>query len=163
MYSKTSFYVLIILIGFGFISCKSKTSSNDAIQGIPSGSLSDFIQNPVSAYGTDTVNIAKIQFEENIFDFGTVNEGEIVEHEFVFRNTGKQPLIISTANSTCGCTVPEWPRTAIDPGGTESIMVRFNTTGKPNKQSKPVSIFANTYPNETKVFLRGNVKPKQEK
>jgi hypothetical protein len=145
-----------------FVGCQANSNSDDEIKGIPTGSLSDFVQNPVSASGTDTINVARMDFSEPVFDFGTVDEGDVVKHEFSFTNTGKLPLIISTANSTCGCTVPEWPKEPIESGETASVMVRFNTLGKPNKQTKPVSIFANTYPNETKVYLKGYVKPKQE-
>lgn len=122
--------------------------------------MSDFIQSPVSAEGIDTANVAKMAFDQPMHDFGTVDEGEIVEHDFHFTNSGKKPLIISTANSTCGCTVPEWPREPIEPGAAGKITVRFNTNGKTLNQTKPVSIFANTWPNETKVYLKGKVKPK---
>lgn len=162
MHLNISFRFFLFSCAILIIGCQAKSSSEDEIQGIPTGSLSDFVRSPVSATGTDTVNVARMSFAEQVFDFGIVDEGDLVEHEFSFINTGKLPLIISTANSTCGCTVPEWPKEPIEPGESASVMVRFNTLGKPNNQTKPVSIFANTYPNETKVYLKGNVKPKQE-
>jgi hypothetical protein len=162
MHFKLSIQIIVISCAIFYVGCQASSNSGDKIKGIPTGSLSDFVQNPVSASGTDTINVARMDFSEPVFDFGTVDEGDVVEHEFSFTNTGKLPLIISTANSTCGCTVPEWPKEPIESGESASVMVRFNTLGKPNNQTKPVSIFANTYPNETKVYLKGHVKPKQE-
>jgi len=121
---------------------------------------SDIIRNPVSANEPlDTVNVAKMTFEEPRFDFGEVQEGEVVEHVFEFTNTGQSPLIINSARSTCGCTVPEWPKEPIPPGESGVINVRFNTKNKKNKQTKPVTITANTYPTTTKVFVTGFVNP----
>jgi hypothetical protein len=120
----------------------------------------DIIRNPVSASEPlDTVNVAKMSFEETQFDFGEVDEGAVVEHVFNFKNTGKTPLIISSARSTCGCTVPEWPKDPIPPGAGGEISVRFNTQNKKNEQTKPITITANTYPKTTKVFISGFVNP----
>ncbi|HKK78476.1 MAG TPA: DUF1573 domain-containing protein [Phaeodactylibacter sp.] len=122
-------------------------------------SNADMIRNPVSAEEIDTVNMAKISFEEDTYDFGTIVEGKIIEHTFKFTNTGKAPLIISNARSTCGCTIPKWPKKPIPPGEMGEIRVRFDSKGKKNAQNKPVTITANTYPNTTRVFLKGNVTP----
>ena len=125
------------------------------------GSISnaDMIRNPVSAEGVDTVNVAKISFEEETYDFGTITEGKTIEHTFKFTNTGKAPLIISNARSTCGCTVPKWSKKPIPPGEEGEIRVRFDSKGKKNAQNKPVTITANTYPNTSRVFLKGVVNP----
>jgi len=80
---------------------------------------SDIIRNPISAdQPLDTVNVAKMTFKTTSYDFGTVKEGAEVKHTFVFENTGKAPLLISDARSTCGCTVPQWPKNPIPPGET---------------------------------------------
>ncbi len=122
------------------------------------GKISSIIRNPVSANKVqDTVNVAKMTFTEKNFDFGTVKQGEKVTHVFEFTNTGRIPLLISDARSTCGCTVPEWPHEAIPPGEKGSIKVVFNTAGKHDQQRKPVTITANTYPSETVIQLTGFV------
>lgn len=121
----------------------------------------DIIRNPVAADGTmDTVNVAKLSFEIEKYDFGKVNEGEIVYHVFEFENVGKVPLLIRDVRSTCGCTVPEWPETPVAPGERGSISVKFDTTNKYSEQSKPIIITANTYPATTRVYLYGYVEPR---
>lgn len=116
---------------------------------------------PVDEYGRpDPSKLAALSFETNVFDFGTVKEGEIVEYEFRFTNKGKAALIIYDARSSCGCTVPEFPKDPIPPGDTSMLKVRFNTDGKTGKQVKTVTVQANTYPAESKLSLTGEVQPK---
>lgn len=98
-----------------------------------------------------------IEFEETNFDFGTIKQGDKVTHVFKFRNTGNEPLIISNAKATCGCTVPHWPKDPVPPGGTGEIEVVFNSRGKSNKQNKKVTITANTNPPQSFVYLKGFV------
>lgn len=100
-----------------------------------------------------------VSFAETEFDFGTVDAGEIVSHEFEFTNTGSEPLIISNAKGSCGCTVPKWPKDPIAPGASGKIMVEFNSKGKKNKQNKKVTITANTEPAQTFLYVKGDVTP----
>ncbi|HEY4652089.1 MAG TPA: DUF1573 domain-containing protein [Pontibacter sp.] len=102
-------------------------------------------------------NAPVMTFKETVFDFGTIKQGEVVNHTFTFTNTGKEPLIIENASASCGCTVPEWPRTPIAPGKTGEIKVQFNSTGKFAQQAPMVTIRANTEPNITQVSLKGTV------
>lgn len=142
-----------------WFACQSDNSSGvKEIRG--NGPNSELIRNPISAdQPLDSNALARITFEEVEYDFGEVREGVIVEHDFVFKNTGKVPLSIVEARSSCGCTVPEWPKDPIPPGGKGKIKASFNTEGKPNEQKKLIYITANTYPNETSVILKGRVKP----
>jgi hypothetical protein len=102
-------------------------------------------------------------FEKQTHDFGTITEGEEVTREFSFTNTGKTDLLISTANASCGCTVPEWPKEPIPPGGKGIIKATFNSEGKSGKQNKKIVITANTKPELTEVFLEGQVNPAPQK
>ena len=156
-----SFFLLLLLFG----SCQNQTTRNnpESLQEYKGSEndLSAIIRNPVSAQGIDSVNVAKITFAEDVFDFGSVREGEEVVHLYRFSNTGKVPLLISDARSTCGCTVPEWPKGAIPPGESGEIRVKFNTTNRPGTQRKPVTITANTYPRMTKIWLQGMVESRE--
>ena len=155
--------VLVSLLMFAvLLACQSeKSQEGKQLESMQSdGKISSIIRNPVSANKpVDTVNVARIVFEEKVYDFGEVDEGAIVKHVFQFTNEGNVPLLISDARATCGCTVPEWPKEAIEPGASGEISVEFNTLKKRNQQVTPVTITANTYPAQTKLQLRGFVQP----
>ena len=99
-------------------------------------------------------------FSEESHDFGTIEEGELVEHIFTFTNSGESPLIISNAAGSCGCTVPEYPKDPIGIGESGQIKVKFNSSGRPGMQNKTVTLTANTYPTETILSIKANVTPK---
>ncbi|MFN3381638.1 MAG: DUF1573 domain-containing protein [Runella zeae] len=103
--------------------------------------------------------LPKFEFAEDIknFDFGTVREGQEVEHRFKFKNVGDFPLIINNVSASCGCTIPQWPREPIGPGEEESILVHFNSKGKEGQQLKTVTIFANTNPATSEIQFKANV------
>ena len=65
---------------------------------------------PVSSTQQIAGELAEMTFESTEYDFGSVNEGEVVDYTFKFTNTGKTPLLISKATASCGCTVPLWPK-----------------------------------------------------
>jgi hypothetical protein len=104
--------------------------------------------------------VASISFDKKEYDFGTVNEGEIVETVFKVTNSGTTDLVITNATGSCGCTVPVWPKAPIKPGETGDIAVKFNTSGKPNRQMKTVTLTANTESGREVLTLRGSVTPK---
>ena len=105
--------------------------------------------------------LTSITFEEDTYDFGEVMEGEKVVHVYKFKNTGKEPLVISNAKGSCGCTVPEWPREPIPVGGSGEIKVQFDSKGKGKvgggAQAKKVTVTANTDPANTMLNIKGVV------
>lgn len=102
------------------------------------------------------------EFEESSYDFGSITEGDVVEHVFKFTNTGEAPLVIQSASASCGCTVPSYPREPVAPGESGEIQVKFNSANKPGVQNKTVSITANTNPTITRLTIKSNVMPKGE-
>jgi hypothetical protein len=159
-------YNSLFIFLFFLAACQNTTQQDQrAVEEITDPELvfnSDIIRNPVSAEpeSIDTVNVAKLDFKIHSFDFGAIEEGQKITHEFEFTNTGKVPLVITNAHSTCGCTVPEWPKEAIKPGSKGKIVVKFDSMGKAGPQSKPITIVANTYPSETMLELVGMVSAK---
>ncbi len=153
------FFFLFAFLAWG--ACKNDKSSG--VQEIRNGgSNSDLVRNPASAdENIDTSQMARITYEEPVFDFGEAKEGDIVIHKFKFTNTGKVPLTILKARSSCGCTIPEYPEEPVPPGGSSEITAKFNTNGKHDLQKKLIYVTANTYPGETSVLLKGVVKPKE--
>lgn len=103
---------------------------------------------------------ASISFDKTEYDFGTVNEGDVVETSFVVTNSGKTDLVITNAKPSCGCTVPVWPKEPIKPGASADISVKFNTAGKPNRQSKTITLTTNTATGREVLRLKGMVTPK---
>jgi len=91
------------------------------------------------------------------YDFGTIKEGEVIEHAFRFRNDGEYPLILNNITSSCGCTTPEWPKEPISPKATASIRVRFDSKNKSGPQVKTITVYANTEPEYSELRLRGIV------
>lgn len=154
---------LFIASMFMFFACQGDQGSNvpEVVAEPDPSSPLGMVQIPLDNDGNpDPSKVAGMKFDTVVFNFGTVNEGEIVEHKFPFVNTGRVALLISEATSSCGCTVPNYPKHPIPPGESGEIHVRFNTQGKTDQQIKSVSIIANTIPAKTKISLVGNVIPK---
>ncbi len=102
-------------------------------------------------------NQADMKFDALEYSYGTIKQGDKVEHEFVFTNTGKEPLIITNAQGSCGCTVPEWPKEPIKKGETAKIHVTFNSAGKMGMQDKTVTITSNAKTNPVVLHIKGNI------
>ena len=122
---------------------------------------------PVSGSNVNTANateeekpdgpLPSFKFEEELHDFGTLKDGDVVEHIFSFVNNGEAPLIISNAKGSCGCTVPEWPKEPIPVGGKGELKVKFNSKGKPGVQNKSVTIVSNSWPKTKRLTIKANV------
>ena len=99
----------------------------------------------------------EITFESVEYAFGEIKQGDKVNHTFEFENTGGSPLVISNVSTTCGCTVPQWPREPIAPGQKGKIDVVFNSAGKLGRQNKVITIYANVEKGLASIKLTGNV------
>ena len=119
---------------------------------------SDVVNNPNTATGNaDPSKLPVIKFDEEVHDFGKIYEGETVSYSFKFRNTGKTDLIIADVSTSCGCTVPSYPKTTIRPGQEGAIKVAFNSAGKRGYQTKNIIVVSNTQPNTTMVRIKALV------
>lgn len=100
---------------------------------------------------------AEVQFEKDVHDFGNVKQGGDASTEFKFTNTGTEPLIISNAKGSCGCTVPEWPREPIAPGQNGVIKVKYDSkrVGPINK-SVTITSNANNAPQKI-IRIKGHI------
>ncbi len=143
--NRTSFLKSIVfgLITFLFFSCDQDPSKKINAENVKA--VEERID---KAYDS-----AEIEFEFDSYDFGEVKDGEIVEVDFNFTNSGKSDLIIFDASASCGCTVPEYPQNVnIKPGQSDKLKVRFDTANKPGKQIKSVTLTTNT--NSGKKIIR---------
>jgi len=98
-----------------------------------------------------------LSFENGMYNFGKITQGESVHYDFKFKNTGKTPLIVTNATATCGCTIPEKPQEPIKPGAEGVIKVVFNSAGKMGMQDKIVTVTSNGNPSTSEVHLIGEV------
>ncbi|MBN1118697.1 MAG: DUF1573 domain-containing protein [Bacteroidales bacterium] len=99
-----------------------------------------------------------IEFKDLVHDYGTIKQGEDGNCEFVFTNNGAESLVLSNVRSSCGCTVPSWPREAIAPGESSAIKVKYDTR-RIGPISKTITVTSNG--SERPVILRitGKVEP----
>lgn len=100
---------------------------------------------------------AKLAFAEKTYYFGEIEEGDLVNHEFKFTNTGSGDLVINSATASCGCTRPDFPFVPIKAGETGSIKVTFDSKGKLGVQRKAVTVTSNSSPRVVRVYLEGKV------
>ncbi len=118
----------------------------------------DLVASPLTAnQSANKVEIPEIEMLETSFDFGEMQQGESVTHDFILKNVGEANLIISAAKGSCGCTVPEWPKAPISQGEEATIKVTFNSAGKSGKQSKTVTLVTNAIPNTKVLTINGNI------
>ena len=145
---KNIFYS-ILAVTFITVSCgesATKKINQDNVQATE-------VQTQANASNSPVMTFSKMSH-----DFGNINEGDIVTTTFSFTNTGKSDLIIVDARGSCGCTVPEYPQNVnIGPGQKEKLKVRFDTSNKPGKQMKSVTLTTNTNTGKKIIRLSGIV------
>ena len=140
---KTLFSAVII----SFVSCKTETKKDDAVIS------TDVINVPATASGKPAVigSSPVMVFNEEKHDFGKITQGEKVSFSFIFKNTGGSDLVISSAQGSCGCTVPSYPKQPIKAGQESKIDVVFNSEGKSGLVQKTVTLVTNCNPS-TKIL-----------
>lgn len=94
------------------------------------------------AQPSEKTNAAMISFEKTTIDYGTIKKGSEPLRKFAFKNSGNDPLIITNAKGSCGCTVPTYPKEAILPGESSAIEVRYDTN-RLGKFTKNVTVTTN--------------------
>ena len=92
---------------------------------------------------TDGTGRSEIIFREYQHDFGKVAEGEKISYTFTFDNKGTDKLIITSATTTCGCTVPKYDSKPINPGVSGTLEVVFDTSGRSGIQTKTITVKSN--------------------
>jgi len=109
-------------------------------------------------YGQESnPNSAELAFDTETINYGTIEKNANGAREFTFTNTGKEPLIISNCVGSCGCTVPQWPRTPIAPGESAAIKVKYDTR-RVGRFQKTVTVQSNSKTPTKVLTIKGNVK-----
>lgn len=142
----------IILIAVSMLmltGCKGKTIQDADV---------DLIRNPRSAQGYDeSEKMPVLTFDSDLHDFGRLSAGENISYSFHFRNTGNADLIISNTSATCGCTVADYPKGRIAPGGEGYVTVTFKSAGKAGQQYQEVTIVSNAQPATCRLKILAQV------
>ena len=143
-----------LIYTLGFVACLSTLSfaqEHSANDGHNHGAAATPTAAPVST--------AEIKFDKMVHDYGNIMQGDNGECVFKFKNVGKEPLIITMCQGSCGCTVPSFPKDPIAPGEKSVIGVKYDTT-RQGAFTKNVTIKSNAVQGDTKVLtIKGNVLP----
>ena len=107
-------------------------------------------QNPAAQLTT-------IQWLDSAQNYGKINEGQKLAISFRFRNSGNKPLVIESVQPTCGCTVADYPKEPIAPGGEGEITGSFDSNGREGLQRKHITVRTNTDPAQQDVTFEVNV------
>lgn len=118
----------------------------------------DVVKNNNTANGQNNGDGPWMTFDKTEHDFGEILEGEVVSFTFQFTNTGNADLVISSHITSCGCTVPDYPKGAIAPGEKGTITVQFNSHGKKGVQNKSIVLVTNCEPPNFTLNIKAVVK-----
>lgn len=106
----------------------------------------------------ELANAPVAAFSESRYDFGNINEGSVVKHDFILENKGKSDLIIRKVTASCGCTAVQPSKTMVKPGEQVPITVKFNSRGRSGQQNKTVTVITNDPKNfKTILWIKGKV------
>ena len=148
--------LILLLVSLALVSCNSSSDEKTITP--------DLVNSPLTANSNaEKVLTPNIEMLETSYNFGEIQQGESVTHDFILKNTGDADLIISAAKGSCGCTVPQWPKTPIAKGEEAAIKVTFNSAGRSGKQNKTVTLVTNAIPNTKVLTINGNVIVPQNK
>ena len=142
-------HLVVFLLAAGLTSCAPRQEKEVN---------TDMVNITATASGNaPTGKAPSMKFEKTPHDFGTISQGERVTTQFKFKNTGGSDLVISDAHGSCGCTVPDYPRKPIPPGGEDVIKVEFNSEGKSGKNEKTVTLTTNCEPPNIVLTIASDV------
>lgn len=98
---------------------------------------------------------ANMKFMTEEHNFGNIPEGPAVSTDFEFKNIGKEPIVLSGVQASCGCTTPTWTKEPVLPGKMGKITATYNTQGRPGNFVKTITINSNV--GSKVVKITGNV------
>ena len=106
---------------------------------------------------------ARLVFEPDTWDFGTIRESDgRVSHTFTGVNRGDKPLVILDVVTSCGCTVPEFSRQPITPGGKTQVTVTYDPMNRPGTFTKELWVYSNERKKVASITVQGNVTPREK-
>jgi len=147
---KRIFFTLSLASVLVLFSCKENASSKIDASNVEVAAIRD----------AAAKSLPVIEFDKIEHDFGTIEQNAPQETIFTFTNTGDAPLIITDATSSCGCTIPDYPKNSpIAPGETGEMLVKFNGAGQ-NQVTKTITVTANTEKGTETLRIKAFITPK---
>ena len=140
--------IFIAIVSLAVVSCKDNAASKIKATNLETAKERDAKIN---------LGAPIAEFDKTEFEFGTINEGEIIDGAFKITNVGKVDLLILSAKPSCGCTVPAWPKEAIKPGETGEVKFSFNSRGKVGNNNKSITLKTNTEKGNEVLRIKGIV------
>lgn len=107
-----------------------------------------------------TMKPEDMKFESETHDFGTIPEGPNADYEFVFKNVGKEPIVLQQVHASCGCTTPSYSKEPVLPGKTGTVKASYSTQGRPNQFTKTITVMSNA--GVKTLTIKGNVEKAPE-
>ena len=142
---KKIFYLAIACALFTVCNAQESTSTQNS-KDAPAGKLASFEKE-------DTFTFEKIEH-----DFGKISESNgDVECEFVFKNIGEVPLVVTNVTASCGCTAPDWSKEPVAPGEQGFIKVKFSPKGRSGNFSKLLAVYTNGSPARKSLKIKGSI------
>lgn len=99
---------------------------------------------------------AKFQFKTETIDYGEIKKGSDGVRVFEFKNIGDAPLVIENVYSSCGCTIPEWTKTPVEPGSSGEIQVKYDTS-RTGPIRRTITIYSNADESTKALKIKGKV------
>lgn len=118
-----------------------------------------FAQSTVVPTQADNPNAPVVFLTETLYDYGKIEQDGDGVHNFIYKNIGKEPLVLSKVRSSCGCTIPSWSQEPLLSGQQDTIKVKYDTH-RIGPFAKTVSIFSNAKVPVVVVRIQGEVVPK---
>jgi len=129
-------YLLIILLGFSIVSCGTTDKQGPAVTNENTAAT--------TAAQSDSASLTTLEWIDPVnLDLGSITKGQVVEVSWKFKNTGNQPLTITSVTAGCGCTTPDPPKEPIAPGAEGVIKAKFNSENFSGHVTKEVNVQAN--------------------
>ncbi len=102
-----------------------------------------------------------IEWKKTTHDFGEIVQGTKAKYTFTFTNTGTVAIVISNATASCGCTVPNYSKEPVAPGGQGSVTAIFDSSGKSGNFAKNITVTTNL--GSSILYIKGNIVVEQAK
>ena len=142
-------FILIALTSLTFLSCENMSSKEAKAPQVAA---------------SDSANFTSVQWNDSLQNIGILDNGDVAQIKFHFKNTGEKPLLIVSAEPGCGCTVADYPKEPIAKGETGEIVAAFDTKkGNVGQFKKRITVKTNTNQGTSVLFFEGEIRSKDGK